>query len=1395
MKDSKAKTFALIAAMLALRPASAATYTWNPNSEDPDNVFTNVVHFSPRPENGIGDIAPGDTVRVESWDLADWAVKVPEGEALAAAVAPTFDWKTGTTLSIDTRGASWTQPDASSAYPNNARLKITSVLVCSGSGRTAGAFKFDNALLTVAKRVGDAKETSATLSGGVLNLYDPNGTANADNIWVTGDSSASTFRFTVTNGASLRMAPSLFYAYCATNEWVFASGSNFLKKANIRVVDDASANDGYPRTSFLASGGNTFLDIESFDKGNYHGHKYEARDGATLVLSGTGGYTQPDTCFGWLFDNARLAIPNSSSFDWQNARIWATNSTFKTRKVTIQSGFAMLRNTDWTATDSIGTAWNNLGDTQLELDGGSIACTRMIIGNMIGVHTFRVKGGASVRTTDNVVEAFSVGRPGNSGGNYDGADSRVYLEGGTVAAPYVTVGGSGTALLDVSGGSLVCGNTMNFIYNSANGKTAKLIQTGGEITVSNGVVLVYKSTAANSAALMELDGGVMNVKGSISGGDGCSAKNSSKTSTATLRGNGGKLRALAASNAFVQKLNAAECGANGLTIESDYDITIPQSFSDAAGEAGELILAGSGKKKLSGAATTVARIVVADGTVELASGSTFASEVVVTNGASVVFGESPDALGITNLVFGSATSPHALALDASSPFEVGVPLSLVNVTVDIGGEFAAGNTYTLMSATAGVSSGSIAAWENAEFTVSDGSLSYRLTTAQDGGTTHFQVAVSGAAQTITVGEGETREYSDAISFGSHEAVVADVASNATLTISGDVACGSLMKRGLGRVVISGASKSIAAGVYCEGGVVSVSDASVLAGCGGVYVTDGTFEFAGAAAGDAQTLPCPLFGRASEASGIVDLKIESPLVVTNASVTAGCIVKRGVAALTFAPVPGGRMTLSSDNGFFDGNGWATGPNVVGDVSSEYWQRPTNCGYVGFNVAEGAVVLTGDATAHVDISHCTAIGLNVAGVRAAPSLLVDGLSASIANFSGTAGQINLGAGITQTTGSKGAFARIDVQNGANVSTRACRTQNGTSFASAVTARVDRATWTISNFLLPYGASSPVEKFFLLVQNGGKVYVGSYFQDYGGNAHVVELDGEGTVLAKNANLEGITWSWLGCDISVKNGAALYAAKMQIRDSNGQKDMRLAFDGGTWFSTPSTSQPYRFWKSTNVVVSVSGDGQTFPVASGQTVYVNTPIVGDGGFVKTGDGALDFAPAMSYGGAKVSDAQSTWVGTALEDPVTLAFGGELDVQGGKVTVSNGCCRTGGGYRAAEGALLDFDGNSLGNGVTFSGGGVFENASVGDCALAVSATDGEAPTFTDVTFGGSIRVSIGEVAGEVDSLAVATFSGGAPSLSSFSVAPIGGSYKATLFVDGNMVKARVWKSGGLLILR
>lgn len=1383
----------LLLAFAALAANAHATeYAWRENSADPDNLFTNVVHFSPALANGIGDIEASDTVSVNKSN-GDLTVKIPAGDALSATIAPRFSCASGYTLMIDVRGASWTQPDASVAYPDSARLVLDGVFKYSGTGKTAGAFRFDNTSFVIARQVGDPKETSATLSGGLLNLYDPNGTPISDNIWVTGDSRASTFRFSVTDGASIRMAPSLFYANAVTNEWNFLAGSNFIKKVNIRAVDNASTDDDYPRTRFLVSGEDTCLYVESFDSGGHHGHRYEVRNGATFVFGGNSSYTQPGTCFGWVFDNARMKIPDSSNFDWRNAGIWATNSTFTTRKMTIQSGFAMLKNTDWTATEKLGTAWNGYGDTRLELDGGSITCPRLVIGNQTGVHTFRVAGGARVLADNAETDAFSIGETDSHGGKYDAADSRVYLEDGMICAPTVAVGGSGTALLEVSGGSLVSGGALKFICNAADGKTATLTQTGGEVTISNGVTLVASASAANSAALISLDGGTMSVKGSISGGDGCSAKNAAKTSTATLRGNGGKLRALAASDAFVQQLNAAECGAKGLTIESDYDIAIPQSFSDISGESGKLILTGSGRKRLSGAATTVARIVVAGGTVELASGSTFASEVVVTNGASVVFGDTPAALGITNLVFGSAAFAHVLTLDAAAPFEVAVPLSLVNVALDVGGEFADEGTYTLMTATAGVSAGSIAAWENAEFSVADGSHSYRLTTAQDGGTTLFQIVASGAMQTITVGEGEAREYSDTISFGAHEAVVADVASNATLTISGGVACGSLLKRGPGRVVIAGASKSIVAGIYCEGGIVSVFDASTLAGCGGVYVTDGTFEFAGSGSAEPQVLPCPLFGRASDANGIVDLKIESPLVVTNAAVTSGCIVKRGVAALTFTPAPGETMTLSCNWGFPAENNWTSNPNVSGDVGSDYWQRPTDSGYIGFNVAEGTVELKGDAAAHVDIVHGVSIGLDMAGVRVAPALVVDGLSANLASAP-KMGQINIGAGVGESTGKKGAFARIDIQNGAAVATYACRTQNGTVFSCAVTARVDNAAWTISQHLLPYGGLSPVKKFTLLVRNGGKMYIGNYFQDYGGNAHAVELDGEGTVLAKNADLEGLTWSWLGCDISVKNGAALYAAKTQIRDANNQKDMRLSFDGGTFVTTPSTCQPYRFWKSTNVVVSVSGAGQTFPVAAEQTVYVNAPITGDGGFVKTGDGALDFASAMSYDGTKKDD-QSTWVWTALEDPVTLAFGGELDVRGGTVTVSNGCCRTGGAYRTAEGTSIDFDGNNLGSGAAFSGAGTFANATVGDCEVAASVADGTAPSFAGVRINGRIRVRFDALADGVSSATVATFTDGMPDVSRFYVTRLAGSHKASFFVDGNAVKAEIWKSGAIMIVR
>ena len=158
------------------------------------------------------------------------------------------------------------------------------------------------------------------------------------------------------------------------------------------------------------------------------------------------------------------------------------------------------------------------------------------------------------------------------------------------------------------------------------------------------------------------------------------------------------------------------------------------------------------------------------------------------------------------------------------------------------------------------------------------------------------------ALAINIDEGETREWTDNIEVG-HTNIYVNVASNGTLAISGNIAAGSLVKRGLGRVAIAGRVNRIEDGIFCEEGIMSVQDASSLEETGSIHISDGTFEFAGDGSGLQQTLPCPLVCSASMTSagvyGIVDLKIEAPLAVTNVDMRTGCILKRGVGRLTFA----------------------------------------------------------------------------------------------------------------------------------------------------------------------------------------------------------------------------------------------------------------------------------------------------------------------------------------------------------------------------------------------------------------------------------------------------------------------------------------------------------------
>lgn len=649
---------------------------------------------------------------------------------------------------------------------------------------------------------------------------------------------------------------------------------------------------------------------------------------------------------------------------------------------------------------------------------------------------------------------------------------------------------------------------------------------------------------------------------------------------------------------------------------------------------------------------------------------------------------------------------------------------------------------------------------------------------------------------ISLPEGETLVIAAPIDKGLDTPIVADIASNATLTLNAAVTARSVVKRGRGRMVVNGAV-TLTSGIFINEGTLSLLDASSLENAGVIYLLDGTFEFAGDGSGIQQTLPCPLVCRASKVSvtldGIIDLKIESPLVVTNILLESGCIFKRGVGTLVFESQPEEPMTLSVSDGTATSgsNGWPRGPNGMGDISSEYWPHPVS-GYSGFNVVEGEVLLTGMEGSSVDITNYVSVGLTTYGMRKSASLSVDGISANIAS---NGKQLNLSVNIEGGQGDFIRRPRLELRNGANVTTSAFRSGGAVNYYGTYpTATVDRSTWTITSYFLPYGASSPQTFFAMELKNGSAVYVGGRWENYGGSRHSILIDR--SVMAKNASLDALKMLFYGCDVSVVNGGALYAEV--VREQDSRQALNLSFDGGVWGVSSGT---LRMTNACRVAISTLREaGMTIPVANGVTVYVARAIRGAGGVVKTGGGNIVFERQREWpqdtSGSSISN---------LTDSVSLAFEGLFDACEGSVFVESGACRTGGAYRAGLGASIDFGENDLGSGVTFRGGGTFLNASATDSTIMVpldgnfAATDGS-PAFDGVSLKGRVRVEF-ELAsaphGRSREVAVARFSEAQGKLSNWSVGGVGKGYGVTLAKssDGKSVRARITKLGLRINLR
>ena len=1031
------------------------------------------------------------------------------------------------------------------------------------------------------------------------------------------------------------------------------------------------------------------------------------------------------------------------------------------------------------------------------------------------------------------IDSFDIGRGASTG--------RVDVVGGTVAAGRiilaqdassvgsiaisngavvasagsVTVGHSGSSVLEVGeSGTLTINGGEGLLLStdkSASYTTNTVLQTGGLIEVkpnfSNGTlrdVTLLQEGDIGCCARLQLNGGIMRVL-RVKGGDGSHAKNPSKDGVASISANGGTLEAIKEGR-FLYDLEHVECGPSGLTIVSDYDITNAVDFVDMEGIPGVLTMKGSGVKTLTGGNTTVSRIVVSGGKVVFAAGARTVSELVLVDGAEVVFEDAPAESGIKKLVLGSHGSFGTIRCTADSTLELACPVEIVSAGIALGGTFETRRSYTLMTTTGAVDSESMSAWSvPSSATGLDDSLVYDFSAVKSGDVTVFSVGVALVEDRIEWnGDGETTDktISDTYVLGNYGVLPVEVGEGATLRLASTVTGGGIVKTGKGRLVLAGSGSTMPRGVTVKDGTLVLEEALALgepvSAMSGIHMAGGRFLFVGDGSGQGQTLPGGLFGETPSTNDLIDLKIDAPLVVTNAHVANGCIFKRGVGTLTFLPGAGDTMTLSCCDGFIDGNKNVANPGV-GDISPVEWV-PEKRGYNGFNVAEGEVVFSGGEGALIDIRHCMSVGICASGIGKAPTLVVDGVAANLSS----GGQLNFCSRMGNLS-TLAQFARLEIVNGAYVASSCMR--SGVEMGETTgcqTVIVERATWKVAKYILPYYGHTA-----LVMRDGGAIYVGDGAQNrnfrlenYGSTSHKILIDGEGSALAYNPALDGLQIFASGCSLKVSGGGVLSTWRMYEKETNPSCFLDIAFDGGTWMTAPGKWQPLKFWYADRVSIRTESDrGLTFPVAGGQAVEATQPITGVGGMVKTGSGALKFHKAANWTGDKIGD-QSAWMHTALADPVSLAFEGTLDVQGGDVFVESGACRVGGAYNAASGAAVDFGGNDLGEGVTFSGGGKFSNLTATAPTISVPlseslvATNG-APWFLSAAISGPVLVDFGSPVANArgGQVTVATFTDSIPSASSWLMTGVPKGYAASLMVSGSAVVADIHRTGFTIRLK
>jgi fibronectin-binding autotransporter adhesin len=290
------------------------------------------------------------------------------------------------------------------------------------------------------------------------------------------------------------------------------------------------------------------------------------------------------------------------------------------------------------------SAFNKQGDGTLTLSGGSSALdsqfklksgqVNMVSGSLTASNGLWIADGTgsvgrllvSGGTINQTGNAFIVGYGANSSAQMD-------ITGGTLNASLLRLGfgGGSTGTAIQTSGTVNVGTFELGVGVNATNASASYTISGGALTVTNQIINL--ATKPNSAATLTLSGGTTTFDNGLDNAVMPSG------ATAVMNFDGGELRPGGSRTNFLQGLTAANLTTNGAVFNPNgYSITVAQVLQNAAGQAGQLTVNGTGTLTLSANNTYTGDTTISAGTLQIAENSNLgatSAAVIISNGGTL----------------------------------------------------------------------------------------------------------------------------------------------------------------------------------------------------------------------------------------------------------------------------------------------------------------------------------------------------------------------------------------------------------------------------------------------------------------------------------------------------------------------------------------------------------------------------------------------------------------------------------------------------------------------------------------------------------------------------------------------------------------------------------------